>query len=119
LLTSSLKAHESIINESTQNRFVGAFGNYDQFMEENPMIQKLAKFMDLADTFRQTPLEKSSAGRFVIDNMNITVSLFFILAGIFLFMNLDMTTPMMGAILLGIIIVVVVLGFKALRMHSS
>jgi len=119
MLVGSLKSNETKINDLTQNRFMGVFECYDNFMKEHLIVHQMINLMNWTDSFKNISVENIPMAGFLLKNLNIIVSLLFITVGIVLIINLGVVTPLVGAIFLGIAILAIAVGLRAIRLHLN
>ena len=119
MLVGSLKSNETKINDLTQNRFMGVFECYDNFMKEHLIVHKMINFMNLTDSFKNISVENIPMASFLLKNLNIIVSVLFIAVGTVLIINLGVVTPLVGAIFIGVTILVIAIGLRAIRLHLN
>ena len=119
MLVSSLKVNEIKINDLTQNRFMGVFECYDHFMKEHPIVHQMINFMNWTDSFKNISVENIPMAGFLLKNLNIIVSLLFIAVGIVLIINWGVVTPLVGAIFIGVAILAIAIGLRAIRLHLN
>ena len=98
---------------------MGVFECYDNFMKEHLIVHQMINLMNWTDSFKNISVENIPMAGFLLKNLNIIVSLLFITVGIVLIINLGVVTPLVGAIFLGIAILAIAVGLRAIRLHLN
>ncbi len=101
MLGASFKAQVKI-NDLSQKSSVAVFERYNKFIKDYPPLQIMANSMN------------SAAG--VKNNLGINISLVLIVVGFFLIMG---TSPLMGAVFFGILLLAVAFWLRTIRLQLS